>query len=1059
MHQRAMKFLLAPLLLLVLTLGFAIPSYAADTWKPQYIAGHHVYLDPALSGGANPVNLDGLEATYKAESAKNGVEYFFIMTLKGDETTPGKDFATTRLREIMGNWGGQSGFPADRAVLCYVVRLNTDWTKSAVACNVASELAAKGINTTSVLAIADHYAQHRTANPDALLPQNPKGFATTVAQGANQAIEALVAQKIADQKAAEAQAAAAAAHAAAAAKLQLALEIGIPTGIFLIVLLVFFLRKRKAVAAANEVIAKWDGLFATADSNYIELEGHYLDFLKRQGANWKDKFKGLTLAKYTAAITAYADLSARIITAQKLIAAAKAANNTGNIFSLAGNQLAVDLLTSNDVTIDSKSLSFEQQGLFGALLDAKSNTKKPDELLNDMDNLFRTTNSTMAAIMEAFEGSDKNKGEIEAMFAEVEGQKANLSEANLSFAAYQPAYDALVKAKDAFLAIADSDPLEAFQESKAVEVDCEALKATIGHAIELRKSLATTDTAINAAATRIAEVRSQPADYAYPDGGQPAAGAASTYLLNEAGSNPDEALAQAKAQLANAISLVVAGKLDDSKAAKGQAEAHAAEAVAIVATVLAAKETVQKLVPAVHAALDHLTAEIPGGEEALASLKAGFQPSNFNDAPGQLFNANHVHEATASHLAAVKAAFFEQRFVAASEMVQSETGDIQGARNGLIAIHTRLEELTTLRQHAKDQTASNAQTLSTLASKIAASAFTTSAHTDGAFHALAPVLANHQSDVSKAITDWPTAARSADQLKGDLSAIDGAIDNEKHAYDSAVSALGELRQAVAGAVNEVNTDGNIVRPTAHQQVGQAQATLSQAEGSITVPKSDWSALAQHLESQISAATDAHNAAIADKNAYNSAVTKIQNAEQHIGAVENGDYETNAVIGGRYSGMYGAGVRANCSLARQYLGSASQLIGIQRYEDAGRQADVAYNAATEAQEAAEAQVQALIQVAVEAWTIEENARIEAERVEAARLQAIADAEAARQQAIADAEAARQQAIADAAAQRQADADAAAAASQNNSWGGSDNTQGGSFDSPSAPSDNTQGTDFS
>jgi len=879
MHQRVMNFLLAPIMLLALTLGLATPTFAAQTWRPQFVAGHHVYLDPALQGGSNPVNLDGLEAKLQAQSTKDGVEYFFVMTLKGDETTPLRDFAITREREVMGNWVGQKGFPADKAVFIYVVRLDTDWTKSAVAQNVAPELASRGINPDNVKTIDDHYSVHPSdgsRNPDALLPQNPKGFATTVTQVIGQTMDNHAAQVIADKKAAEEQAAEAArqaeadriaaiAHAQTMHKVAVAVEIGGPILLVLIGLLVLFLRKRKATAKAAAEIGRWEPLLQTGASNYIELDSHYLDFLKRQGANWKDRFKGITLTRYTAALTAYADLSARIQTAKKLLDEAKKANDSTNIFSIAGNERAYALLTTSDVTIDSKSLSFEQQGLFGALLDGKSNTKKPNELLEDMDNLFRTTNSTMAAIMEAFEGSAKNKSEIETQFAAVEASKASLTEASLSFAAYQADFDKLVAAKDAFLAILDSDPLEAFEESKAVEADCEALTAKIGHAIELRKSLSTTDTAIKAAETRINEVRGQAADYKYPDGGEPAAGAAKNYVLNEVGNNPDDALAAAKDQLSKSIAFVVAGKLDESKAAKGQAEAHAAEAVAMVAKILAAKELVQKQVPVVHTALDKLTAEIPGGDEALASLNASFLPKNFNSAPGQLANAKKVHDSTTSQLAAVKAAFFEQRFVAAAALVTTVTGDIQGSRDGIIAIHTRLQELTDLRQHAKAQTAANTQTTSGLTSKIAAMAFTTSAQTDGEFRALAPVLASQQSDVAKAVTDWPAAAQSADKLASDLHGIDGAIDSEKHAYDHAVTTLAELRQAVAGAVAEGNS--NIVRQQARSLIAQAQQVLAQAEAAITAPKSDWNSLSQRFATNVQTATSAHSAATADKNAY------------------------------------------------------------------------------------------------------------------------------------------------------------------------------------------------
>jgi hypothetical protein len=1048
MHLRVIKFMLAPLVLLALTLGFAAPSFAADAWQPQFHQGQHVYLDPALTGGQFPVNLDGLESQLQTEGKKNGVEFFYVMVLKGDEQ-PTQTLAKEKVGKLVGNWGGHSGFPADRAVVIYVIRLaNTDalWTKSAVADNVASELGKKGVDKDVVFGIADALSQHRTSNPDALLPQNPKGFALAVAQGVDQTIANHAAQVIADQKAeaervaeaarqAEADRIAAIAHAKTMHTVAVAVEIGGPILLLLIVFGVLYSRKRKAYGKAAAEIARWDGLFQTANSNYIELDGHYLDFLKKQGENWKTRFKGITLTRYTAALSAYADLSARIQTAKKLLDAAHKANDSGNIFSLAGNEKAIALLTSEDVTIDSKSLSFEQQGLFGALLDGKTNTKKPNELLEDMDTLFRTTSQTMADIMSAFEGSAKNKDEIEKQFTAVEAAKADLTAASLSFDAYQADFTKLGTAKDAFLAIVDSDPLEAFEESKAVEADCEALSAKIVHAIDLRKSLSSTDDAIKAAAARIAEVRGQAADYKYPDGGTPASGAATNYLLNEVGNNPDDSLTAAKDQLSNAIALVVAGKLDESKTAKGEAEAHAAETVAMVAKILAAVELVKKQVPVVHTALDKLTAEIPGGDEALASLNAGFLPKNFNSAPGQLSHAKAIHDSTTSQLAAVKSAYFEQRFVAAATLVTTVTGDIQGSRDGILAIHTRLQELTDLRAHAKQQTAANTQTMGGLTSKIAQMTFTTSAQTDGELRSLAPQLTNQQADVAKAVTDWPAAAAAADQLKGELHGIDSAIDDEKHAYDHAVSTLANLRQAVSDAVTEGNN--NIVRSQAHSLIAQAQQVLAQAEAAITQPKSDWNSLSQRFETNIQTANSAHQAAVADKSAYNDAVTAINNADAYIRSVESGDYSEYRAIGGRYSGTFGQGISANCSSARSYLNQASQLLSSQRYEDAEREASQAHSEADRAKQQAQAETDRLIQIAVVAW--------EAEEAERRRQEEIRREEERREQQRRDDEAA---------AQRRRD-DESRSSSSGGGFGGSDNSSGGSF----GGSDNSSGGGFS
>ena len=110
------KLLSFPIMILVLMIGFTTASYAAGpTWLPkgsQFNVNQHVYLDNKLSSGDHAVDLTGLNEALKAEGAKQGVEFYFIMTEKGDEpVAKGQTFAVDRLNDLVGTWLGQKNFP------------------------------------------------------------------------------------------------------------------------------------------------------------------------------------------------------------------------------------------------------------------------------------------------------------------------------------------------------------------------------------------------------------------------------------------------------------------------------------------------------------------------------------------------------------------------------------------------------------------------------------------------------------------------------------------------------------------------------------------------------------------------------------------------------------------------------------------------------------------------------------------------------------------------------------------------------------------------------------
>src|SRR5262249_10830962 len=149
---------------------------------------------------------------------------------------------------------------------------------------------------------------------------------------------------------------------------------------------------------------------------------------------------------------------------------------------------------------------------------------------------------------------------------------------------------------------------------------------------------------------KVAQVRARKADNSYPEKVEAPGNLASTYQLKEDGANPDQPLKSAGEFLAAALAAVIAGKLADSRKAKEQAEAKAAEASGLVDTVLAAETYVRQQVPNVRTALGKLAGEIPGGETDVAALNAGFLKQNFDGQPVKVTQAKTVNQSTEAEL-------------------------------------------------------------------------------------------------------------------------------------------------------------------------------------------------------------------------------------------------------------------------------------------------------------------------------------------------------------------------------------------------------------------------
>ncbi|MGD9681099.1 MAG: hypothetical protein AB7W16_07945 [Candidatus Obscuribacterales bacterium] len=960
---RSVLALPAVFALLLFTGIFASPALAqsAQTWLPvkEFDTNQAVYLDPGLKNHRSyPVSLNGLEDRLKAQGQTHGLKFYFVMTEQGSETNPtSSKFAVWKLDEFAAMVAGK--LPADDYVLILLVRSSSDPNKFSFAANGGNRLQQYGLT-------GSYFSQSGSplnANRSVYLPNDPGGFGNAVAAGVNQAVS----QHFADlkrqeeqrkldeerrkqeelkrieqekQRAIDAENRRIAHEAFMKALPGYLLWYGTPSVIFLALLIMFFLYRRLR-SQVEKLVASWREKITTSSDMYLRLEKGYFGFLQHQ-AEWQEKFKGNTAVKFKKAVTDFANYSARQIAANRRFQEAeKLFESSRYPFALFGKLARVrTLLTTQVIVITGEELPLELASLYGGLVTRQEYT--PDAVLTEMEKLFDVTNRALAEIKKAFDGAAQNKLDIEALDTAIAGIKKNLEAAGLTFDPYADRYTGLLQGKKAFLAILDSNPLDAFKGSEEVEQGFESLKADLNRAIAIQQSFTATETAIGKAKARVTEVRSTPADYRYPVEKDSTPRARITFFLAEEGGNPDTLTGEADEHLARARKACLNARLDQAESERSEAEKAAQAAIDMVASILDAKLFVEKQVVPVTTNLTKLRGELPAATTAVTQLKAEFLAKNFPGEPEKLDGANKVADSTDAELAKVKKAYEDQRYLAARKLLTAVGGNIQQSIDKLVEIHSRLAKLRELKDHARKIVTAAEGLASTLVDKLDSNSFTTSAATDRAYAQQKPVLKAQRQDVDRDITDWVAAAAAADALLAALQSVDRAIDEEKAQYNNAVNAIAALTTAIGTAERSVRDSDT--RQPARDKLAEANQALSKLERDIKVEKSDWANIARRATDARSTASEAKNLAEADKKAADAARSAISSARSNINGTQT---------------SYGHGVFADLSSANSYLGQAERALSSGDYEGASRLAKRASSAADEAESSARARVAAII----------------------------------------------------------------------------------------------------
>lgn len=983
MFQNLQRIVLGMMLLLFAAV-LPASAQAASNWLPKFDPATHVYVDPALEHNSQyPVDFSGMNDEVKSLQKAHNLEVFVIAVERDYDLNTAGVPARDVVDDLVPRWSGLSNFPGQNFMVVVWVRNAGNPNKGSVAAYSGPSLVAYGFDAAR---LSDKINGPVTPALKQFMPSNPRAAMLQVIKNVNNGID----QTIAARKAAEEARANAERDTAARAEqdridhekaviesaerqkqITTIAVVGVPSALVLGLVIFLVLRLRRAKAKAEELIAATEEKFNKSNGNYIELEGEYKPFLVSQGTDWKSKFKNKTLKVYTEAVGFWANLSAQNEVAKALLADAKASAAKANLFSIAGAERAVALLTTEKVTINGDKIPVEDRDYFGS--EVTQTVLTPEELFASMADLFSKTGQALGSIRKSFRGAETNRQEIETITKAVDDLRASVKDKGLDFGPYEPRYQKIKADQKAFLDILQSDPLAAFSDSETVEKEAEALKGDIEHALKLKDDLSGTENELKGARKRVADVRAQKAGYNYPEQGDVPANTAANFLLNEAGANPDSQLDESQQHLDDAHKALLAGELVKAEAEKAASSKASAAAVATVDTVLAAKAAVEKSVPAVRDNLGKLTSELPASGKDVDALKADFLAKNFQGEPEKLVRATKVSEATAAELAKVKAAYYEQRYVAARKLMENAGSDVQGSRNALVEIATRLKQLRDLRSHAKSTVADSDQFSSSLKSKLDANSFTTSKQTDGAYAALLPVLRNQKSDVAKDITDWPAAADAADKLFADLKKVDGSIDSEKRDYQLAGERISAVRSAISSASQSV--DHPDVRTPARQKLTDATQVLAELEASYRVAKSDWQALSRQADSKKTVADEAKRLAEADKSLANTARSELSQVESRITALKIRSWTQTATWGGR-SRVIVIPITLDLSDAQRYLGQAAAEIRNRDYEAARNTIRRADSAADSAEQWADAQLAAAIQEQIREWQ-EEQRRIDEE----------------------------------------------------------------------------------
>lgn len=436
---------------------------AQSRWQPDFKSGTHVYIDPAMANDPlYPVALPGLEEKLAAVSAKHGIEVLAVAVKQTNES--GGNPSLARVDDLLLRWQSKPGFPHGKYLILLWMRSASNPSSGWVGGNVGTDLKIYGIDKANLDSPTGIIGPAATK----YMPQDPAGFYVAVTAAVNQKIDDY---NIAKQKEAE----------RAESRKSLPLKILIVVVILGVGGFGFFrwraFESQKATVGVE--LADWTTKMESANALHIRLKTGYLGFLMTE-EDWRTKFKGETLRQFEAAVSAFADFSARAKKANEVYNLAKGKIAAANMFASGGLAEGNALLTETVITVDGDSIALENATLFGGLI--KKTDYKPKALLDSMEALFATTNTSLANIVRALNEARDAGTVLDTVQGEIDVLKTRFTGAR-SFERFDAAYTRLnadeVQVRQGF----GTDPVSAKDAMQALVTRANGLKGDIEKAL------------------------------------------------------------------------------------------------------------------------------------------------------------------------------------------------------------------------------------------------------------------------------------------------------------------------------------------------------------------------------------------------------------------------------------------------------------------------------------------------------------------------------------------------------------------------------------------------
>lgn len=447
------KFTSALVMLLALLVLAPAQALAQTPWRPDFKSGTAVYIDPAVANNPDfPVALPGLEQKIKEAGEKNNVKFLVVVVQQTVETGSG-NLGANRLDELLLRWNNANGFPSDNYVLMLWMRSATNPSEGWVAVNAGSNLKVYGLNGTT---LSSATGPVMTAVKK-YMPQDPKGCFNGIAANVNRVID--------DYNAAQQQATE---RSNFMGKLPIYIVIVLAlggAGAF------FFLRSRSTgelKSKVQAVLSDWNTKMDSANALYLRLRQGYLGFVQDQ-SDWKGKFSGGTKTQYEAALTNFADFSARRTKANAHLVDAR------KLFDAGDYKGCLNKLENETVTVTGADIALEDATLFGGLV--VKNDYKPNELLNSMETLFGETNKALAGIMRSLKEALAAGSDLDAVQADIEMTRARTGET--AFTSHKNEFDAINREEEQVRLTYKSDPLSGKDAMLALVVRARAIQTAL----------------------------------------------------------------------------------------------------------------------------------------------------------------------------------------------------------------------------------------------------------------------------------------------------------------------------------------------------------------------------------------------------------------------------------------------------------------------------------------------------------------------------------------------------------------------------------------------------